>query len=71
LRCRGGPKNCPRAIADVVLLHIKAAEALSKSDRVGFDFSSVITESKELLLKYCKPLLEYYRKLPNFPPNFA
>ncbi len=57
LRCRGGPKNCPSAIADVVLLHNKAAEALAKSDRVGFDFISVITESKALLLKYCKPLL--------------
>jgi hypothetical protein len=59
LRCRGGPKNCPRAIADVVLLRNKAAEALAKSEgaRVGFDFSSVVTESKALLLKYCKPLL--------------
>ncbi len=57
LRCRGGPIFFPRAIADVVLLHIKAAEALSKSDRVGFGFSSIITESNALLLKYCKPLL--------------
>ena len=36
LQCRGGPNFFPRAIVDVVLLHIKAAEALSKSDRVGF-----------------------------------
>ena len=57
LRCKGGPKNCPTAIADVVLLHMRAAESLPKSDRVGFDFSSVITQSKALLLKYCKPLL--------------
>jgi hypothetical protein len=57
LRFRGGQKNCPIAIADFVLLHNKAAEALAKSDRVGFDFHSVIADTKALLLKYRKPLL--------------
>jgi hypothetical protein len=32
------------AIADFVLLHNKAAKALAKSDRVGFDFNSVIAD---------------------------
>jgi hypothetical protein len=45
------------AIADFVLLHNKAAEALAKSDCVGFDFNTVNAESKALVLKYCKPLL--------------
>jgi hypothetical protein len=44
------------AIADLVLYN-KAAEALAKSDRVGFDFYSVIADAKALLLKYCEPLL--------------
>jgi hypothetical protein len=44
------------AIADLVQYN-KAAEALAKSDRVGFDFYSVIADAKALLLKYCEPLL--------------
>ncbi len=57
LWCRGGLKNCPMAIADFVLLHNKATEALAKSDCVGFDLNTVNAESKALLFKYCKPLL--------------
>ncbi len=34
------------AIADFVLLYNKAAEALAKSDRVGFDFYYVIADAK-------------------------
>jgi hypothetical protein len=45
------------AIADFVLLHNKAAEALAQSNCVGFYFNSVNAESKELFLKYCKPHL--------------
>ncbi len=45
------------AIADFVLLYNKAAGALAKSDCVGFDFYSLIADSKALVLKYCKPLL--------------
>jgi hypothetical protein len=52
LRCKGGPK-----IADFVLLYNKTAEALAKSNRVSFDFYSVISDAKALLFKYCKPLL--------------
>ncbi len=57
LRCKGGLKNCPMAIADLVLLYNKAAEAVTKSDHVGFDFCSVIADAQALMLKYCKPLL--------------
>jgi hypothetical protein len=48
LLCRGGPKNCPLAIADFVLLHNKAAEALAKENRVGFDFYNGIADLKAL-----------------------
>jgi hypothetical protein len=43
------------AISDFVLLHNKVAEALAKSDRVGFDFYSSIAELKTQVLKYAKP----------------
>jgi hypothetical protein len=43
------------AISDFVLLHYKAAEALAKSDCVGFDFYSSIAELKTQVLKYAKP----------------
>ncbi len=39
------------------MLYNKAAKNLAKSDRVGFDFYSVISDAKVLLLKYCKLLL--------------
>jgi hypothetical protein len=39
-------------IAYFVLLYNKAAEALAKSDIVGFDFNSVILDAKALLLKH-------------------
>jgi hypothetical protein len=45
------------AVADFVLLYNKAPKALAKSERVGFDFYSVISDAKALLLKYSKPLL--------------
>ena len=54
------------AIADFVLLHNKAAEALAKSDRVGFDFYNGIADLKALLLKYCKP---YEKRLQSMVPT--
>ena len=43
------------AIADFVLLYNKAAEALAKSDRVGFEFYTGIADTKAQWIKYCKP----------------
>jgi hypothetical protein len=54
------------AIVDFVPLYNKAAEALAKSDRVGFDFYSVFSDAKALLLKYCKPLLHFQIVLNHF-----
>jgi hypothetical protein len=53
LRCRGDKKNCPMAIADLVLLYNKAAEALAKSGHVlvGFDFYSVTADSKSAVVQ--------------------
>ena len=48
LRSRGGPNKCPMAISDLVLLHNKAAEALARGDRVGFDFYSGMADLKAL-----------------------
>ena len=51
------------AISDFVLLHNKAAEALAKTDRVGYDFYSGIADSKALFLKYCKPFEKRSRSM--------
>ena len=51
------------AISDFVLLHNKAAEALAKSDRVGFDFYSGMADLKALFLKYCKPFEKRIRSM--------
>ena len=40
LRCRGGTKNCPIEISDLVMLHNKALEGLVKTDSVGYDLYS-------------------------------
>ncbi len=66
LRCRGGQNKCLMQIADFVLLHNKAAEALAKENRVGFDFHSGITDSKVLLLKYCK---QFEKRLRSMEPT--
>ncbi len=44
------------AISDFVLrlLYNKAAEALAKSDCVGYDFYTGIADTKALWMKYCK-----------------
>ena len=55
------------AISDFVLLHNKAAEALAKSDCVGFDFYSSIAELKTQVLKYVKP---YEKRLQSMVPTF-
>jgi hypothetical protein len=55
------------AISDFVLLHNKAAEALAKSDRVGFDFYSSIAELKTQVLKYAKP---YEKRLQSMVLTF-
>ena len=55
MQCRGGIKNCPVAIAGLVLLHNKAAEGLAKSDRLGYDIYVGIVDTKALFLKFCKP----------------
>ena len=55
------------AISDFVLLHNKAAEALAKSDRVGFDFYSSIADLKTQVLKYAKP---YEKRLQSMVPTF-
>ena len=54
------------AIADFVLLHNRAAEALAKENRVGFDFYSGIADLKALLLKFCKP---FERRLRSMVPT--
>ncbi len=36
MRYRDGTKNCQVAMADLVLLHNKAAEGLAKNDRAGY-----------------------------------
>jgi hypothetical protein len=56
------------AISDFVLLHNKSAEALAKSDRVGFDFYSSIAELKTQVLKYAKP---YEKRLQSMVPTFC
>ncbi len=43
------------AIADFVLLYNKAAEALAKSDHVGFEFYTGIADTNAQWIKYCKP----------------
>jgi hypothetical protein len=43
------------AISDFVLLYNKAAEALAKSESVGYDFYTGIADTKEQWMKYCKP----------------
>ncbi len=52
LLCRGGTKNCPMAIADLVLLHNKAAEGVAKTDSVGYDIYIEIADTKVLFLKF-------------------
>jgi len=42
------------AIADLVLLHNKAAEGLAKHDRVGYGIYLGIADTKALFLKFCK-----------------
>ena len=54
------------AIADFVLLYNKAAEALAKSDRVGFDFYTGIADTKAQWIKYCKP---YEKRLQSMVPT--
>jgi hypothetical protein len=60
------------AIADFVLLHNRAAEALAKENRVGFDFYSGIADLKALLLKFANHLkgsfAQWYRRIALFPP---
>ena len=51
------------AVSDFVLLHNKAAEALARSDRVGFDFYSGMADLKALFLKYCKPFEKRLRSI--------
>ena len=66
LRCRGGTKNCPIEISDLVMLHNKASEGILKQDRVGYDLYSGIADTKALFLKYCKP---YEKRLGTLVPN--
>ncbi len=58
---------CPMAISDFVLPHNNAAEALAKSDRVGFYFYSSIAELKMQVLKYAKP---YEKRFQSTVPTF-
>jgi hypothetical protein len=53
------------AISDFVLLYNKAAEALAKSDRLGHDFYTGISDTKALWIKYCKP---YEKRLQSMVP---
>ncbi len=51
----------------IVLLHNKAAEALAKSNSIGFDFYSSIAELKTQVFKYAKP---YEKRLQSMVPTF-
>ena len=52
MRFRGDKKKCLMAIADFVLLYDKAAEALAKRNRVGFDFYTGIADTKAQWIKW-------------------
>ncbi len=67
LQCRGGlgPKACLLAIktSDFVLPHNKASEGLVKTDCVGYDLYSGISDTKALFLKFCKQVQRRIRSL--------
>ena len=50
------------AIADFVMLHNKAAEALAKSDRVGFDFYNGVYQAHREFIKKERPPLRVYQE---------
>ena len=64
---RGGPKICPMAISDLVLLHNKATEGLAKNDRVGYDIYLGIADTKALFLKFCK---QFERRIRSMVPTY-
>ncbi len=48
------------------MLHNKASEGLVKTDRVGYDLYSGITDTKALFLKFCR---QFERRIRSLVPN--